>query len=164
MTDPNETKTRRDPFEELNRKIESAMEEVRPKVRRAFQELEQRVEEALQDLKPRVEEARTRARPKVDEFVAEVQPQIDSLLSRVQAALDGIRRDLGMRAGRAEARRSPGPGEPGAAPWPEDTDGADRNVDPPKETVEGWPTRDSRDDEPGDTGTGTSNPPGTPGI
>jgi vacuolar-type H+-ATPase subunit H len=155
MTNPNETKTRRDPFEELNRRIESALEEVRPKVRRAFEELEQRVDEALQDLKPRVEEARVRARPRVDEFVADVQPRIDSLLSRVQTALDGLRRDLGVRASRAEARRSPGPGEPGAAPWPEDTDGADKNNDPPKETVEDWPTRDSRDETPGG---------GTPGV
>lgn len=145
MDNPNDTSRRRDPFEELNRKVEQAMEEVRPKLRRAFEELEQRVDAAVEELRPRVDEARSRARPKVDEFVADFQPRVDSVLSRMQSALDSLRRDLDTRANRAEARRAGA--APGAAdaPWPEDEDGAQKAADPPKEDTPEWPTRDGRE-------------------
>lgn len=142
MTDPNDTSRRRDPFEELNRKVEQALEEVRPKLRRAFEELEERVDAAVEELKPRVEEARSRARPRVDEFVADFQPRVDSVLSRMQAALDSLRRELDTRASRAEARRA---GAAAGGPWPEDEDGAQKASDPPKEDTPEWPTRDGRE-------------------
>lgn len=160
METPNDTGRKRDPFEELNRKIDTALEEIRPKVRRALDELEQRVDSALDELKPKVQEARTRARPKVDDFVAEVQPRLDSVLARVQAALDRLRNDLDNRATRAEARKATA--DAAQTPWPEDVEPL-KNNDPPKETIPEWPTRDSRDEPTlGDEQAGPPNPPHDP--
>ena len=168
METPNDTGGKRDPFEELNRKIDNALEDIRPKVRRALDELEQRVDSALDELKPKVQEARTRARPKVDDFVAEVQPRIDSVLARVQSALERFRNDLDTRATRAETRKATA--NAADTPWPEDVEPL-KNNDPPKENTPDWPTRDSRDEPTvGDDQAGPPNPgdergaPGTGGT
>jgi hypothetical protein len=95
-----ESGRKRDPFEDIGARIESALHGLRPRIKNVFQELDSKIDSALEDIKPKVQEARDRARPRVDGIVSEVQPKVDALLSELQSAIDGLRRDFEVRADR----------------------------------------------------------------
>lgn len=136
MENPNERpeggEGRRDPFRDLQARVEAAIEEVRPKIKRAFEELDAKVDAAVADLKPRAQTAMKDVQPKVDQFVADVQPRLDSLLERLAAKIEDLRRDLDTRAARRSqpdlpigelpasgtqtGEASPGPGAEGRDP------------------------------------------------
>ena len=136
MENPNERtesgEGRRDPFRDLQARVEAAIDEVRPKIKRAFEELDAKVDAAVADLKPRAQTAMKDVQPKVDQFVADVQPGLDSLLERLAAKIEDLRRDLDTRATRSSQAdlpigelpasgtqtgdTSPGPGAEGRDP------------------------------------------------
>lgn len=100
---------KRDPFDELQARIESALDEIRPKVKRVFEELDRKVDDALNDMKPRLDEKMHAAQPRVDRFVAEVQPRVDALIQKMQTALEDMRRDFEDRAARGSGGADPRP-------------------------------------------------------